>query len=76
MKKMLEMKKINNFCLRMAAFAAVVLMCAAPAAVKAQGTIGSSASNPFPIKTPGQLTSLAERVNAGGSFYFDPESCM
>ena len=76
MKKMLEIKKINNLCLRMAAFAAVVLMCAAPAALKAQGTIGSSASNPFPIKTPGQLTSLAERVNAGGSFYFDPADSL
>ena len=73
---MLEMKNFNKFRLKMAAFAAVVLMCAAPAAVKAQGTIGSSASNPFPIKTPGQLTSLAERVNAGGSFYFDPADSL
>lgn len=48
---------------------AMVLIAALPAVMKAQD---GSESNPFPIKTAHQLTTLAERVNAGSEFYFNP----
>ena len=59
MKKMREMKSFNNFRVKMAAFAAVVLMCAAPAALKAQVVDGSE-ENPIPIYNQEQLKAFAK----------------
>ena len=53
-------------------FIIMVFFAAFPFVMKAQSTIGSSASNPFPISTAEQLTSLATCVNSGGVFYYDP----
>lgn len=68
------MKKPNNLKLKFikTLMIAAMLFLAAPAALKAQAPDGSE-SNPFPIKTVHQLTSLAERINAGGTFYFNPD---
>ena len=67
---MLEMKSFNNFRLKMAAFAAVVLMCAAPAAVRAQVVDGSE-ENPIPIYNQEQLEAFANCVNTAATFYFN-----
>lgn len=72
---MLEMKNFNNFCLKVAAIAAVVLMSVAPVTVKAQTPDGTE-ENPFPIRTAAQLTSLAQRVNSGLDFYFNPADSL
>ena len=53
-------------------FIIMVFFAAFPFVMEAQSTIGSSASNPFPISTAEQLTSLATCVNSGGVFYYDP----
>lgn len=52
-------------------FQFVMLLLLLPNLLKAQ-TIGSSADNPFPISTVLQLASLAEQVNEGGVFYYEP----
>ena len=51
----------------------MVMFSALPFTVKAQD--GSSTA-PFPIRTAQQLTSLAQRINAGGTFYFNPADSM
>ena len=61
----------NNYFLLL--FAAMVMFMALPFTTKAQN---GSASAPFPIRTAQQLTSLAQRINAGGTFYFNPADSM
>ncbi len=68
------MKKLNNLqpkFVKVVLMAMVMLFFVAPNALKAQGT--GTEADPFLISTAEQLTSLAECVNTGGSFYFDPE---
>ncbi len=64
---------INHRFKKQLLFAAMVLFSALPFTVKAQD---GSSTDPFPIKTAQQLTSLAQRINAGGTFYFNPADSM
>lgn len=67
------MKKLNTvyvMFMKKIMVALFALVIAAPASLVGQ-TIDGSEANPFPIGTKAQLTSLAERINAGGTFFFD-----
>ena len=64
---------INHRFKKQLLFAAMVMFTALPFTVKAQD---GSSTDPFPIKTVQQLTSLAQRINAGGTFYFNPADSM
>ena len=65
--------KSHRFKEQLLLFAAMVMFMALPFTTKAQN---GSASAPFPIRTAQQLTSLAQRINAGGTFYFNPADSL
>ncbi len=52
--------------------AMLLLVPAVSSPVFGQSSPDGTPSNPYPIRTKAQLRTLAERVNAGGDFYFDP----
>ncbi len=70
MKKMLEMKSFNNFRLKMAAFAAVVLMGFAQVSLKAQTIENGTLEHPYLIENVSELKAFRDGVNSTATFGF------
>ena len=67
---MLEMKKINKFRLKLAAFAAAVLMCVTPSLLQAQTIEDGTIDHPFLIESLEELKAFRDGVNSTAAFGF------